>query len=81
MLCKLSQEQLNRDIKYRELCEYYGIPHSIFDECKKDVEDHVKKDRKTAKFLLLAGKDIPKDLAERLLMYKAKDIKNGTKVK
>lgn len=52
--------------------EYYGIEYNNFDGGELD-ESKKEKDRDEARIFILMGKEIPKDLEERLLRYKAED--------
>lgn len=52
--------------------EYYGIEYNNLDGGEL-AESKKEKDRDEARMLILMGKEIPKDLEERLLKYKAED--------
>ena len=65
-----SQEDIDRREKKFKLYDYYGIPHSIFDEI--DIPKKVEKDWSEAVALIMSEKNIPEDLEKRLLEYKRK---------
>ena len=60
--------------------EYYGLEYNAFDEGDFD-ESKKEKDRDEARMLILMGKEIPKDLEERLLRYKAEDERSTNESK
>lgn len=66
-----TQAQMEQQTLKFQQYEYYGIPYDYFDgaegegyKSQKDV------DREKARLLILSGKEIPEDLATRLLQYK-----------
>lgn len=65
-----SKEDIDRREKRLALYDYYGIPHSTFDEI--DIPKKIEKDWSEAVALIVSGKNIPKDLEKRLLEYKSK---------
>lgn len=60
--------------------EYYGIEYNNFDGGEL-AESKKEKDRDEARILILMGKEIPKDLEERLLRYKAEDERSNNEIK
>lgn len=72
MIAEIRPQTLD-DINKREerfrIYDYYGIPHSIFDEIK--IPKKIEKDWAEAVALIVSNKKIPKDLEKRLLEYKS----------
>lgn len=60
--------------------EYYGIEYNNFDGGDLP-ESEKEKDQDEARILILMGKEIPKDLEERLLRYKAEDERSTNESK
>lgn len=60
--------------------EYYGIEYNNLDGGEL-AESKKEKDRDEARILILMGKEIPKDLEERLLRYKAEDERSTNESK
>ena len=51
--------------------EAYGIPYGILDDTHGEGKrTSIDKDREQARLLIMQGKNLPKDLEERLLKYK-----------
>lgn len=50
--------------------DYYGIPYGGFDGKNEDSISQVQQDQDEARLLILQGKEIPENLAKRLLQYK-----------
>lgn len=67
---KMSEQEIKEYKRILEIYDYYGIPHGIFDE--KEIPKYIERDWSKAIDLLSSGKELPKDLAERLLSYKNK---------
>lgn len=68
-----TEEQITETERRENLYDYYGIPYGIFDGDEKDDSIEIEKDRTEAQILIMQGKEIPKDLEERLLRYKEQD--------
>ena len=68
-----TEEQIAETERRENLYDYYGIPYGIFDGDEKEDSTEIEKDRTEAQILIMQGKEIPKDLEERLLRYKEKD--------
>ena len=60
--------------------EYYGIEYNNLDGGEL-AESKKEKDRDEARILILMGKEIPKDLEERLLRYKDEDERSTNESK
>lgn len=60
------QEQEARFKRY----DYYGIPYGIIDDPEDEEITQIEIDQVEAVTLILQGKEIPKDLEQRLLSYK-----------
>lgn len=50
--------------------DYYGIPYGGFDASDEGLTSQMQQDQEEARLLILQGKEIPEDLAKRLLQYK-----------
>lgn len=77
---KPTKESIERSKKIHELCKLYGIPVGIFDGEKCYTEDEA-----NALEYIINDKDIPSDLAERLLKEKKNKVhsinnKNNTEI-
>lgn len=68
-----TEEQITETERRENLYDYYGIPYGIFDGDEKVDSIEIEKDRTEAQILIMQGKEIPKDLEERLLRYKEQD--------
>ena len=71
-----SEEEIKMTEEKEKLYEYYGIPYGVIDGAEnpsKKIE--IEKDRTTAQILIMQGKEIPKELEQRLLKYKEEEKK------
>lgn len=71
-----SEEEIRMTEEKEKLYEYYGIPYGVIDGTdnpNKEIE--IEKDRTTAQILIMQGKEIPKELEQRLLQYKEEEKK------
>lgn len=71
-----SEEEIRMTEEKEKLYEYYGIPYGVIDGAdnpNKEIE--IEKDRTTAQILIMQGKEIPKELEQRLLQYKEEEKK------
>lgn len=71
-----SEEEIRMTEEKEKLYEYYGIPYGVIDGIdnpNKEIE--IEKDRTTAQILIMQGKEIPKELEQRLLKYKEEEKK------
>ena len=69
-----TEEQIAETERRENLYEYYGIPYGVFDGEEKVDSNEIEKDRTEAQILIMQGKEIPKDLEERLLRYKKEQV-------
>lgn len=65
--------------KIYDLYDYYGIDYSIFNDSEKDKLSQNEIDQWEATEYILEGKEVPEDLAARLLKYKAEKENQGGK--
>lgn len=71
-----SEEEIKMTEEKEKLYEYYGIPYGVIDGSENDNKDiEIEKDRTSAQILIMQGKEIPKDLEQRLLRYKEEENK------
>lgn len=68
-----TDEQIAETERREKLYDYYGIPYGVFDGEEEIEFIEIEKDRTEAQILIMQGKEIPKDLEERLLRYKEQD--------
>ena len=69
-----TEEQIAETERREKLYDYYGIPYGIFDGDENVDSIEIEKDRTEAQILIMQGKEIPKDLEERLLRYKEENV-------
>ena len=50
--------------------DYYGIPYGGFDGSDEGSTSQMQQDQEEARLLILQSKEIPENLAKRLLQYK-----------
>lgn len=71
-----TKEEITARNELFKVYEYYGIPYGIFDSIK-IPEDNIERDWSKAVALLAKKEKIPKELENRLLMYKEQRSKTN----
>ena len=73
---KQTEQQKMFEKRKFERYDYYGIPYGMLDG---DTDEGTRTDREEdiekARLLIMQGEEIPKELADRLLMYKEQESK------
>lgn len=78
-----TQEQIDEQERKFKLYDYYGIPYGILDgghDCScMDMQKEI--DREDARLLIMQGKEIPRDLEDKLMRYKLEDEAVGVRTR
>lgn len=71
-----TQEQVKEQTLKFEQYDYYGIPYGSFDASEEGEGFKSQKeiDREKARLLIMQGKSIPKELADKLISYKEQEF-------